>query len=172
MPGIDVAVVGNDDFSLGMGILGQFDSPQYMDAVKAVIAACEKHGVLPGIAGGDPTWVRYWHDQGMRLFWCAADIVSMWNATRAGMAAIKDGLAWLGLDWDGDPISQFERSDRHVEVAEELLSKGAAYRCFATPEELSEMREYAKQQGLPPRYDGRWRDRDPSDAPDGTPFVK
>ncbi len=93
VPGIDVAVVGNDDLSLGMGILGQFDSPQYMDAVKAVIAACEKHGVLPGIAGGDPTWVRYWHDQGMRLFWCAADIVSMWNATRAGITAIKDGLA-------------------------------------------------------------------------------
>ncbi len=93
VPGIDIAVVGNDDLSLGMGILGQFDSPKYIKAVKAVIAACEKHGVLPGIAGGDPTWVRYWRDQGMRVFWCAADVVSMWNATRAGIAAIKDGLA-------------------------------------------------------------------------------
>jgi len=93
VPGIDVAVVGNDDLSLGMGILGQFDNPRYLKAVKSVIAACEKHGVLPGIAGGDPTWVRYWRDQGMRLFWCAADVISMWNATRSGIAAIKDGLA-------------------------------------------------------------------------------
>jgi 2-keto-3-deoxy-L-rhamnonate aldolase RhmA len=93
VPGIDVAVVGNDDLSLGMGILGQLDSPQYINAVKSVIAACERHGVLPGIAGGDPTWVRYWHDQGMRLFWCAADIVSMWTATRTGIAAIQASLA-------------------------------------------------------------------------------
>jgi len=93
VPGIDVAVVGNDDLSLGMGILGQFDSPEYIEAVKSVIAACERHCVLPGIAGGDPTWVRYWHDQGMRLFWCAADIVSMWNATRSGIAAIRGRLA-------------------------------------------------------------------------------
>ena len=93
VPGIDIAVVGNDDLSLGLGILGQFDSPTYINAVKSMIAACERHGVLPGIAGGDPTWVRYWRDQGMRVFWCAADIVSMWNATRNGIAAIKDSLA-------------------------------------------------------------------------------
>lgn len=93
VPGLDIAVVGNDDLSLGLGILGQFDSPRYIQAVKSVIAACERHGVLPGIAGGDPTWVRYWRDQGMRVFWCGCDIVAMWNATRAGITAIKDGLA-------------------------------------------------------------------------------
>ncbi|MCC6579169.1 MAG: hypothetical protein IT440_01920, partial [Phycisphaeraceae bacterium] len=106
VPGVDVAVIGNDDLSLGMGILGQFESPQYITAVKSIIAACERHGVLPGIAGGDPTWVRYWRDQGMRLFWCAADVVSMWNATRAGIAAIKDGLAATTA-----PASPFQATD-------------------------------------------------------------
>ncbi len=85
--------------------------------------------------------------------------------------AIKDGLSWLGLDWDGEPASQFERSDRHREVVKQLLSKGAAYRCYATPEELTEMREKAKAEGRPPRYDGRWRDRDASEAPKDQPSV-
>jgi 2-keto-3-deoxy-L-rhamnonate aldolase RhmA len=93
VPGIDIAVVGNDDLSMGMGIPGELNNPRYRQAVATVIAACRKHGVLPGIAGGDPTWVRYWRDQGMRMFWCAADVVSMWNATRQGITAIRSGLA-------------------------------------------------------------------------------
>jgi 2-keto-3-deoxy-L-rhamnonate aldolase RhmA len=93
VPGIDMAVVGNDDLSIGLGIPGQLDSPDYLRAVETVIAACRKHGVLPGIAGGDPTWVRYWHDKGMRLFWCAADVVSMWTATRNSINAIRGRLA-------------------------------------------------------------------------------
>ena len=93
VPGIDIAVVGNDDLSIGMGIPGQLDQPRYLDAVARVITACQRHGVLPGIAGGDPTWVRYWRDKGMRMFWCASDVVSMWDATRKGIAAIHDGLA-------------------------------------------------------------------------------
>ena len=93
VPGIDMAVVGNDDLSIGMGIPGQFDSSEYLQAVETVIAACRKHGVLPGIAGGDPTWVRYRHDKGMRVFWCAADVISMWNATRNGIDAIRGRLA-------------------------------------------------------------------------------
>ncbi len=93
VPGIDVAVVGNDDLSIGMGIPGQLDNPRYLRAVETIIAACEKHRVLPGIAGGDPTWVRYWRDKGMRMFWCAADVVSMWDATRKGIAGIRAGLA-------------------------------------------------------------------------------
>ena len=92
VPGLDMAVVGNDDLSIGLGIPGQLDNPRYLKAVETIIAACEKHGVLPGIAGGDPTWVRYWRDKGMRVFWCAADVVSMWDATRKGMAAIRAGL--------------------------------------------------------------------------------
>lgn len=93
VPGIDMAIVGNDDLSMGMGITGQLSSPRYVEAVGKVIAACEKHGVLPGIAGGEPGWVRYWKDRGMRVFWCAADIISMWDATRKGIAGIRTALA-------------------------------------------------------------------------------
>lgn len=93
------------------------------------------------------------------------------RSTEAAVEAILDGLSWLGLDWDGEPISQFARVDRHREVAEELLAKGRAYRCYATPEELDEMREKARAEGRPPIYDGRWRDRDPATAPEGVKPV-
>ncbi|MDA4847745.1 glutamate--tRNA ligase [Hoeflea poritis] len=83
------------------------------------------------------------------------------------VAAIQDGLEWLGLSWDGDAISQYERVERHREIAQQLLDAGKAYKCFATPQELEEMREKARAEGRPPRYDGRWRDRDPSEAPEG-----
>nr|WP_313013753.1 glutamate--tRNA ligase [Brucella intermedia] len=93
------------------------------------------------------------------------------RSTDAATAAILDGLTWLGLDWDGEAISQFERAPRHREVAEELVTLGKAYYCYATPEELEEMREKARAEGRPPRYDGRWRDRDPSEAPAGVKPV-
>ncbi len=93
------------------------------------------------------------------------------RSTDAATAAILDGLTWLGLDWDGDAISQFERAPRHREVAEELVALGKAYYCYATPAELEEMREKARAEGRPPRYDGRWRDRDPSEAPAGVKPV-
>jgi len=89
------------------------------------------------------------------------------RSTEAATAAILDGLNWLGLTWEGEAISQFERAPRHREVAEELVRLGKAYYCFATPEDLTEMREKARAEGRPPRYDGRWRDRDPSEAPAG-----
>ncbi len=89
------------------------------------------------------------------------------RSTEAATAAILEGLTWLGLTWEGEAISQYERAPRHREVAEELVAKGKAYYCYATPEELNEMREKAKAEGRPPRYDGRWRDRDPSEAPPG-----
>ncbi|MCY6380685.1 glutamate--tRNA ligase [Hoeflea prorocentri] len=81
--------------------------------------------------------------------------------------AILDGLQWLGLSWDGEPISQYARVDRHRAIAEELVKSGNAYYCYATPKELEAMREKARAEGRPPRYDGRWRDRDPSEAPSG-----
>jgi glutamyl-tRNA synthetase len=90
------------------------------------------------------------------------------RSTDAATAAILDGLSWLGLTWDGEPISQYERAPRHRAVAEELVRLGKAYYCYATPAELEEMREKARAEGRPPRYDGRWRDRDPSEAPAGT----
>jgi len=95
------------------------------------------------------------------------------RSTREAIAAILDGLSWLGLDWDGEPVSQAARGERHREVAEELLARGAAYRCYCTPEELAEMREKAKAEGRPQRYDGRWRDRDPAEAPEGiAPVIR
>lgn len=93
------------------------------------------------------------------------------RSTQAAIDAIIDGMKWLGLDWDGDVIYQFSRAGRHAEVAHELLAKGMAYRCYATPQELEEMREKARAEKRPPRYDGRWRDRDPSEAPAGAPYV-
>jgi glutamyl-tRNA synthetase len=89
------------------------------------------------------------------------------RSTDEATAAILDGLTWLGLHWEGEPVSQFERAPRHREVAEELVRMGKAYYCYASPEELNQMRELARAEGRPPRYDGRWRDRDPSEAPAG-----
>ena len=93
------------------------------------------------------------------------------RSTQGAIDAILDGLSWLGLDWDGDVVYQFARANRHAEVAHKLLAEGKAYKCFATAEELTEMREKARAEGKPLRYDGRWRDRDPADAPAGAPFV-
>jgi glutamyl-tRNA synthetase len=89
------------------------------------------------------------------------------RSTEPAIAAILDGLSWLGLDWDGEPIYQFALADRHREVAETLLAKGQAYRCYASQEELQEMRDTARAEGRSMVYDGRWRDRDPSEAPAG-----
>ncbi|AWK85884.1 glutamate--tRNA ligase [Azospirillum thermophilum] len=93
------------------------------------------------------------------------------RSTQAAVDAILDGLTWLGLDWDGEAISQFERKDRHAEVAQQMLAAGKAYYCYASPEELEEMRAAQKAAGQPVRYDGRWRDRDPSEAPAGVKPV-
>ncbi|MEH0073404.1 glutamate--tRNA ligase [Pannonibacter sp. Pt2] len=89
------------------------------------------------------------------------------RSTKEAVDALLDGLTWLGLDWDGEPVSQFGRVKRHQEVVEEMLARGTAYRCYCTPKELEEMREKARAEGRPPRYDGTWRDRDASEAPAG-----
>ncbi|MEC8664300.1 MAG: glutamate--tRNA ligase [Pseudomonadota bacterium] len=87
--------------------------------------------------------------------------------------AILNGLKWLDLDFDGDVVSQFSQKDRHIEVANEMVTKGQAYYCYCTPEELEEMREEAKKAGRPTFYDRRWRDRDASEAPEGIkPVVR
>jgi glutamyl-tRNA synthetase len=89
------------------------------------------------------------------------------RSTQAAIDAILDGLSWLGVDWDGEAIYQFSRAARHREVAELLLAAGHAYRCYAAPEELAQMREAARREGRARLYDGRWRDRDPREAPPG-----
>ncbi|WFU85005.1 glutamate--tRNA ligase [Bradyrhizobium sp. CIAT3101] len=95
------------------------------------------------------------------------------RSTEAAIGAILDGLKWLELGWDGDVIYQFSRAARHREVAEQLLADGKAYRCYATAEELTAMREKARAEGRTRLYDGLWRDRDPATAPsDVKPTIR
>jgi glutamyl-tRNA synthetase len=93
------------------------------------------------------------------------------RSTKAAIDAILDGLSWLGIEWDGETIYQFARAARHRQVVEDLLAAGRAYRCYASQEELTQMREAARQEGRSKLYDGRWRDRAPSEAPPGIPPV-
>jgi glutamyl-tRNA synthetase len=93
------------------------------------------------------------------------------RSTPEAVSAILSGLDWLGLHWQGEPVFQYARAERHREVAETLLREDRAYRCYATAEELAQMRTEQRATGKPQRYDGRWRDRDPSDAPTDASFV-
>jgi glutamyl-tRNA synthetase len=87
------------------------------------------------------------------------------------VAAILEGLKWLQLDWQGDPVSQFARAHRHRQVAEELLARGHAYKCYLTPEELDRMRKAAEAEKRPFAIRSEWRDRDPGEAPAGASYV-
>ncbi|HVM81695.1 MAG TPA: glutamate--tRNA ligase [Stellaceae bacterium] len=93
------------------------------------------------------------------------------RSTQEAVEAIIAGLKWLELDWDGEIVLQSTRMERHAEVARELLAQGRAYRCYCTPQELEAMRERARKEGRPVRYDGTWRDRDPKEAPPNVPPV-
>ena len=86
------------------------------------------------------------------------------RSTDAAIEAILDGLRWLGIDWDGDVVYQYSRAERHREVAESLLASGNAYKCYASQQELDAMREQARAEGKPMRYDGLWRELGGSDA--------
>lgn len=92
------------------------------------------------------------------------------RSTPEATRAILQGLTWLGLDWDGEPISQFARADRHAEVANQLLAEGKAYKCFATQDEISAFREAARAEGKSTLYRSPWRDADPATHPDA-PYV-
>ena len=84
---------------------------------------------------------------------------------------IIEGLDWLGLDFEEPPVFQSDRTERHAQIARQLLEAGFAYKCYATPEELEQMRAEQRAAKQPMRYDRRWRDRDPSEAQEGAPFV-
>src|SRR5947207_14238637 len=86
------------------------------------------------------------------------------RSTPEAMAAMIAGLAWLGLDWDGDSVNQFAGAARHAEVAREMLAKGRAYHCYCTPEELETMRAKARAEKRSVHIESPWRDRDPSEA--------
>jgi glutamyl-tRNA synthetase len=93
------------------------------------------------------------------------------RSTPEAVAAIIDGLDWLGLGWDGEIVHQSARAERHTEVARQLLAAGRAYYCYCTPAELAAMRDKARAEKRSVRYDGTWRDRDPAEAPPGVPPV-
>ncbi|MGD9917654.1 MAG: glutamate--tRNA ligase [Paenirhodobacter sp.] len=92
------------------------------------------------------------------------------RSTPEATAAILKGLDWLGLDHDGEVVSQFERAPRHAEVAREMLARGAAYKCFSTQEEIAAFREAAKAAGTSQLFRSPWRDADPATFPDA-PYV-
>ncbi|MEL6774774.1 MAG: glutamate--tRNA ligase family protein, partial [Pseudomonadota bacterium] len=94
------------------------------------------------------------------------------RSTPEATAAIFEGMRWLGLDWQGEALSQFERRDRHAEVAQAMLESGAAYKCFAKKEEIDAFREAAKAEGRPPLFQSPWRDADPAEHPDAPHVVR
>jgi len=93
------------------------------------------------------------------------------RSTQEAVDVILDGLAWMGLTPDEPPVFQSTRIKRHQEIALHLLETGKAYKCFCTPEDLAQMRAKALAEGKPPRYNGYWRDRDPSEAPSNAPYT-
>jgi glutamyl-tRNA synthetase len=114
-------------------------------------------------------WLFAKHTQGIMLL--RIEDTDRERSTTEAVEAIIDGLTWLGLDWHGDAVSQYSRAERHREVARELLAAGQAYYCYCSPQELEDMRTRAAAEGRPQRYDGTWRDRDQSTAPDGVKPV-
>jgi glutamyl-tRNA synthetase len=93
------------------------------------------------------------------------------RSTEPAIAAIFDGLDWLGLSGDEPPLFQFARSQRHAAIAQDLLVSGRAYRCYLTPEELAERRAAAQAERRPFRIESEWREADPASAPADAPFV-
>jgi glutamyl-tRNA synthetase len=92
------------------------------------------------------------------------------RSTPEATDAILRGMEWLGLDYDGEAVSQFERADRHAEVAHHLLSEGKAYKCFSTQEEIQEFRDAARAEGRSTLFQSPWREADPNTHPDA-PYV-
>ena len=94
------------------------------------------------------------------------------RSTPEATQAIFAGLRWLGLDWDGEAVSQFDRAERHAEVAREMLEAGRAYRCWSTQEEIEAFREKARAEGRSTLFQSPWRDADPSTHPDGPSVIR
>jgi glutamyl-tRNA synthetase len=121
-----------------------------------------RHHQLARDAGGDGGVFRLRIEDTDRL-----------RSTPEAVAAIIDGLDWLGLAWDGEIVHQATRAARHAECARQLLALGRAYHCYCTPAELEAMRERARAEKRSVRYDGTWRDKDPAEAPAGTlPVIR
>lgn len=116
-------------------------------------------------------WLYAKHHAGKMLF--RIEDTDRARHSEEAVVALINAMEWLEMDWDGDIVSQFEQKDRHIAVAQELLDKGLAYRCYCSAEELDEMREQAKKEGRPTFYDRRWRDKSPDEAPaDIKPVIR
>jgi len=95
------------------------------------------------------------------------------RSTPEATAAILKGLTWLGLDWDGDVVSQFEGRARHAEVAHEMLARGTAYKCFSTAEDIATFRAAAEAEGASYAvFTSPWRDTDPTTHPDAPYAIR
>ena len=94
------------------------------------------------------------------------------RSTPEATEAILSGLRWLGLDWDGEVVSQFDRRDRHAEVAHAMLARGTAYKCFATAEEIAAFRAEAEARGTYALFQSPWRDADPASHPDAPYAIR
>ena len=94
------------------------------------------------------------------------------RSTPEATEAILRGLTWLGLDWDGAPVSQFARAERHAEVARQMLGNGTAYKCFSTPDEIEAFREAARAEGRSTLFLSPWRDADPASHPDAPYAIR
>ncbi|NRA88029.1 MAG: glutamate--tRNA ligase [Rhizobiales bacterium] len=95
------------------------------------------------------------------------------RSTKENVEAIYEGMRWLGLEWDGDAVSQNGNIKRHQEVVQQMLDSGHAYKCYSSKEEIAQMREKAKAEGKPIKYDGTWRNCAASDAPEGiAPVIR
>jgi 2-keto-3-deoxy-L-rhamnonate aldolase RhmA len=92
VPGIDIAVIGLDDLTLGLGILGEWDSPQFQEVEQRIVEACQRHGVLAGVPGGDAQKIARHAEQGFKVFWCASDLVCMWLGVQQQYNAIATAL--------------------------------------------------------------------------------
>lgn len=114
-------------------------------------------------------WLYARHHKGKFLL--RIEDTDLERSTQENTDLIFNALKWLGIDWDEEPTIQSQRSQRHAEIAQELLAKGYAYRCFCTSEELEEMRASALARGCQPRYNNYWRERDIKEAPAGVPYV-
>lgn len=120
-------------------------------------------------------WLFAKHHQGKFLM--RIEDTDRARSTPESIETILDGLKWLGMDWDNkdykgrDYYSQYAERERHVEVAHQMIANGTAYYCYASTQELEEMRAEQKAKGLPQKYDGRWRDRPVSEAPKDVPPV-
>ncbi|MXO65983.1 glutamate--tRNA ligase [Altericroceibacterium endophyticum] len=115
------------------------------------------------------SWLYARHNGGKALL--RIEDTDKQRSTQEAIDVIFEGLDWLGLKFDDEPVFQSERAARHAEVALKLLEAGKAYKCFATSEELAQMRDEQRAAKKPLRYDGRWRDRDPSEAPQDAPYT-